>query len=647
MYLSHLQIWNFRKISTSNGSPEILPDNPGLNVVFNPNLNVIVGENDSGKTAIIDALRFLLGTRSMEYHRLDERDFYSDNEGRRTELRIECLFSGFSHIEAGSFLECIHFNDENEYELRVWLHAYIRDQKVIYYTRAGIDEEGTFIDGEARELLRLTYLKPLRDAEAELSPGYRSRLAQILSNEPLFKNKFDENQQRVKHALEKYVGKANILVRDYFSKNILEASDEFEISAGTPGGGPIKEKIQESLNEFFHSEDPQNPEFHISGSELSSILRKLGLELEENRSGLGALNQLFIAVELLLLQGADHRGLKMVLVEELEAHLHPQAQLRVISALQEKQQQFNSQFILTTHSTTLASKIKLENLIICHEGKTYPMGHNYTGLEHDDYEFLERFLDATKANLFFAKGVIIVEGDSENILIPTIADLIGRPLHKYGVSIVNVGSKALLRYAKIFTRNPDHKDRTLPIKVAVITDLDIQQVESEEGEIQSKRRGKDSIIPNIEDESIELKEEFNSGDSRIKVFHSPLWTMEYDIASGELARLMNQATMIARLSQSRTKNGVFSGLTEEEVKERIDKADEKYNGWIRDGVSDERIGYSIYERLQNGTASKTVTAQWFARLLNENRDEVVPILLRDTKIKYIVDAIYHVTKPDD
>lgn len=59
-----------------------------------------------------------------------------------------------------------------------------------------------------------------------------------------------------------------------------------------------------------------------------------------------------------------------------------------------------------------------------------------------DYKFLEHFLDATKANLFFAKGLIMVEGDAENLLIPAIAELMDRHLHKHGVSIVNVNAVA-------------------------------------------------------------------------------------------------------------------------------------------------------------------------------------------------------------
>jgi len=95
-----------------------------------------------------------------------------------------------------------------------------------------------------------------------------------------------------------------------------------------------------------------------------------------------------------------------------------------------------------------------------------------TKLEERDYEFLERFLDTTKANLFFAKGVIMVEGDAENLLIPTIAELINRPLYDYGVSIVNIGSTAFRQFARIFQRNDD---KSLNIPVSCITDLDIAQ----------------------------------------------------------------------------------------------------------------------------------------------------------------------------
>ena len=79
--------------------------------------------------------------------------------------------------------------------------------------------------------------------------------------------------------------------------------------------------------------------------------------------------------------------------------------------------------------------------------------------------------------LFFAKGVIVVEGDSESIILPTLAELIGRPLDDYGVSIVNVGSTAFGRFARIFRRKSldatEERANWLPTRVVCLCDLDL------------------------------------------------------------------------------------------------------------------------------------------------------------------------------
>ena len=96
-----------------------------------------------------------------------------------------------------------------------------------------------------------------------------------------------------------------------------------------------------------------------------------------------------------------------------------------------------------------------------------------TELEPSDYRFLKRFLDVTKSNLFFARGVMIVEGDAENILLPTLAKLLGRDFTENGVSIVNVGGVGLRRYARIFRRKgvrPEDEHLQFSVPVACVTD---------------------------------------------------------------------------------------------------------------------------------------------------------------------------------
>src|SRR5208283_2263909 len=111
----------------------------------------------------------------------------------------------------------------------------------------------------------------------------------------------------------------------------------------------------------------------------------------------------------------------------------------------------------------LAASAELETLTVVLGHNAYPLAKGQTKLDDDDYEFLRRFLDATKANLFFARGLIIVEGDAENLLLPAIAAKLGRPFGKYGVSLVNVGHRGLFRYSRILQRADDAR---MPIPVA-------------------------------------------------------------------------------------------------------------------------------------------------------------------------------------
>ena len=206
-------------------------------------------------------------------------------------------------------------------------------------------------------------------------------------------------------------------------------------------------------------------------------------------------------------------GLRLGLIEELEAHLHPQAQMQVIETLQKQEE---VQLIITTHSPNLASKIKLKNLIICNGDNAFPMGDEYTKLEKSSYVFLEKFLDVTKSNLFFAKGVILVEGWAEEILIPSLAKAIGFNLTAKGVSVVNVGNLGFDHYSKIFLRkNAPFMD----IPVAVVTDCDVREYE-ENGDNYIKKDGlEQKIAAEIEKKDKTFK--------NVKYFIAPRWTLEY------------------------------------------------------------------------------------------------------------------------
>ena len=77
MYLSTLRLWNFRKYCA------MADEKPGLEIHFQEGVNVLIGENDSGKTAIVDAIRYVLRTQSGEFIQFENKDFYQEPDGNR------------------------------------------------------------------------------------------------------------------------------------------------------------------------------------------------------------------------------------------------------------------------------------------------------------------------------------------------------------------------------------------------------------------------------------------------------------------------------------------------------------------------------------------------------------------------------------
>ena len=453
MIVSELKIYNFRRFKSVNGLP-------GLKITFHKGLNALIGENDSGKTAVIDALKLVLLTESNEYIRPVDDDFYKPIGGEAcSEFKIDCTITEFAQNEAKNFIEYLTFKkngDNVEYMLELHYRAWKEGHKIFQELRVGDIEEGISIDGKARDLLKAVYLKPLRDAEREMSSGRSSRISQILLSHPVFKDKKE-------HMLREIFQEANEKIENYFTDDV--------------DGKHILQTIRNNLESFNDKGQASNAELRTSDIQLKAILESLSLNAPELNPGLGELNLLFIAAELLLLKDDIDGGMKLALVEELEAHLHPQAQLRLISYLQNEYNENNVQIIISTHSPILASKINLKNLILMKSGWGYDLAEGKTGLQKGDYLFLQRFLDSTKANLFFAKGIIMVEGDAENILIPVIADILGYPLEKYGISLVNVGSTAFLRYSRIMVRKDGS---TIGIPVSVITDCDVRPYDIDE-----------------------------------------------------------------------------------------------------------------------------------------------------------------------
>jgi len=639
MRLAHLRIENFRIFGsrcTSAQPKEKEPDDESkaqvLELPIRKGLTSLVGQNDSGKSAIMDALRLVLGTTSQDYLRITESDFHCYRGEVAESFTIYCRFEDLGDSEAGRFLEWISLTD-NEPILEITLLAQ-RNQRtnkvggkvnvIDVSKRSGPNGQGKAIDGDIRSFLQLTYLKPLRDADAEMAAGRGSRLSQLLLNHPEF---IDQDAESTLPAPEPEKPQAPPPTL----RGIVEIADEW--IEQSPAISAARDQLNNDyLKELSVGPDELKGQITISKNPgLRSILEKLELWLSDHDlnsrtpHGLGLNNLLFMAAELLLLSQSAENGLPLLLIEEPEAHLHPQLQLRLMEFLEERAEETGVQAILTTHSPNLASQAKLANISIINRGRCFPLSEEHTALLPGDYRFLERFLEATRANLFFARGVVIVEGDAENILLPVLAELLGHSFSRNGVSIVNVGHRGLFRYSRIFQRD---SEPYLEVPVACISDRDIPPDEATY--VTSDKKESSFGDPGVLETHISNLKKHDG--QFVKTFVSPHWTLEYDLAVSGLAKELHLAISHARYLDE------TEGIPNEE---KVNRAEQEYEEELKKSPTPKELAAFVFEPLHKRAVSKVETAQQLAAILRD--PDTTPTELRDKLPSYLIEALEHVS----
>lgn len=503
MYIKEIKISNFRNFQEAS-------------VPFHEGVNVILGHNNTGKSNLLRAIGLVLGF--SDGHRLGTSDIFYDtnvetlklqspriqitlilhrSEGEDLDSAEMGLFSGMMTDPTLSEEAELRYEfkladtQEDNYKAdvaeattakEIWNiidHDYIRFYRS---SRSGGNQAAGISVNDALGQIDFQFLDAIRDVSHDLYAGYNPLLRDVLNFfiDYSVKNDAEKTEDEIKEQLK--------TLRDIF------------VRQSAPLMHTLQSRLQNGKNVFLKYAVDTGATFNgavpdfdgeVTENEMFAVLRMIikyaiGIEVPATYNGLGYNNLIYMSLLLAKMQAdssitymkRNAKVLTFLAVEECEAHLHPAMQYKFLQFLQDNKANGHvRQIFMTTHSTQIASAVKLDDLICLTSPKLgqidvgYPRviynGNNANDVKSKQY--VQRFLDATKADMFFANRLIFVEGVAEELLLPVFAKYLGKNLTDEHVLVVNMGGRYFNHFLKLFDTNNAY---AINKKIVCLTDID-------------------------------------------------------------------------------------------------------------------------------------------------------------------------------
>lgn len=507
MYISHITVKGFRNFKYSE-------------IEFNDGINVLIGHNNAGKTNLLKALQLVIEPH-YRYRRLNVNDFnrdisLEDLKCQSPSVTISVTFrhSSIGYNEQEEDLRVIanwFTNMENGYTAMLTYRFHLPAEKEDDYktAMADVDDikngwsilENDFLRYYVYKLLAgpldapiqpemdklerfdFQFLGALRNVEDDMFYGRSSMLKDVLNFfidygiKTKGERTKEEKESDLKEVRKNFGNEATTLMT-----SLLE-----RLSEG-------KDVMLDYAHETGASFNNALPDFKstLTEQDLFSALKliiKYGedIEISATHNGLGYNNLIYMSLLLAKMQadadgsymGDNAKVYPILAIEEPEAHLHPAMQYKFLKFLDKnlKVDHKVRQIFITTHSSQITAAVKLDDIICLHKGEDGSTNVCYPGKVFTDSKadkksknYVQRFLDATKSDMLFARKIILVEGIAENLLMSTLARYDGKSLEDQHVAVVNINGRYFSHFVKLF--NTEASPYAIPKMVACITDRD-------------------------------------------------------------------------------------------------------------------------------------------------------------------------------
>jgi putative ATP-dependent endonuclease of the OLD family len=462
-----------------------------VSVQLRSDLTVLVGENNGGKSNIVDAIRLLtlpLSGRRERY--AEDEDLHRGSAD--PSFAIEGRFCGLTDAQKGLLISAV---PDPIADLATWGLRYqcgtvkTRGKASVWAGRFDTSEP----ERGATDLVRHVFLPALRDARQALGSGAPTRIATLLKNFLLEGEEAD------------------------FLAHVRRAPVQHRLVTS------VNAQIGNTLRDLTQGVRAQDASLDFTTEALSDVARDLrfklgdaGIPLEEIiSSGLGYANLLYIATVIVELAKAREADLTLFLVEEPEAHLHPQLQMLMLDflLLQAKKSAEREpipgspdgriQIVVTTHSPNLTAWVAPEHIVVVrsiHPQQDNP-GPRRTvvvpiaglGVSEGSLRKISRYIDVTRSALLFGGRALLVEGIAEALLLPAIAKLHvlhddNEALQRFrGSVLVPIDGVDFKPYVEVLLRRSN--GASVADRVVVMTDRDPQLAGNRADELEQLANG--------------------------------------------------------------------------------------------------------------------------------------------------------------